>query len=69
VLPELPRLVHQALQRRQEPDLVQMLLLTELRRSNRMLAWALVGALALAGASVAGLLTVLYGMHWRLLGP
>jgi hypothetical protein len=67
-LPELPRLVHQALQRRQEPDLVQLVLVTELRRSNRMLAWALAGALALAGASVAGLLAVLYGMHWQFLG-
>ena len=68
VLPELPRLVHQALQRRQEPDLVQLVLVTELRRSNRMLAWALAGALALAGASVAGLLAVLYGIHWQVLG-
>lgn len=56
LLPELPRLIHAALQRQQEPDPVQLALLSELRRSNRLLKVTLLGALllsiGLAGAFV-----------------
>ncbi|WP_395701119.1 ubiquinone biosynthesis regulatory protein kinase UbiB [Aquabacterium sp.] len=44
LLPELPRLVHQALLRRREPDAALVALLAEQRRTNRLLSLLLVGA-------------------------
>jgi ubiquinone biosynthesis protein len=57
LLPELPRLIHAALLRQQEPDPLQLALVIELQRRNRLLKSALLGALlllsAVAGAFVA----------------
>jgi ubiquinone biosynthesis protein len=51
MLPGLPRLVHQALQRRPASDPALLALLAEQRRTNRLLQGVLVGAVGfLAGA-------------------
>jgi ubiquinone biosynthesis protein len=60
LLPELPRLVHAALVRRQEPDPLHAALLVELRRRNRWLRASLVGALAVAGLLAAAMLALLW---------
>jgi ubiquinone biosynthesis protein len=62
LLPELPRLVHRALQRRGERDpLVFEALLAEQRRTNRMLR-----ALLYGGAGfLLGVLAVQLTLHWR----
>jgi ubiquinone biosynthesis protein len=61
LLPELPRLVHQALQGRQQPDATTLALLNELRRTNQWLRSLLLGAAAfLAGFLLLQLLTL-----WR----
>jgi ubiquinone biosynthesis protein len=53
MLPELPRLVHQALQRRPGTDPALLALLAEQRRTNRLLQGVLVGGLGfLVGALV-----------------
>jgi ubiquinone biosynthesis protein len=61
LLPELPRLVHQALQGRQQPDATTLALLNELRRTNQWLRSLLLGAAGfLAGFLLLQLLTL-----WR----
>jgi ubiquinone biosynthesis protein len=50
LLPELPRLVHQALLRHQGSDPLQQALLLELRRSNQLLRGVLLGAAVLLAA-------------------
>jgi ubiquinone biosynthesis protein len=64
LLPELPRLVHQALQPRSAPEqrLLESLLL-EQKRTNRLLRWMFWGAaLLILGALMGVLLT---HSHWR----
>lgn len=57
LLPELPRLLHQALQRKNEPDPALLALLAEQRRTNRWLQALIIAALGFgAGALVARLL-------------
>jgi ubiquinone biosynthesis protein len=61
LLPELPRLVHQALLARQQPDPTTLALLNELRRTNQWLRSLLLGAAGfLAGFLLLQLLTL-----WR----
>jgi len=58
LLPELPRLVHQALQGRREPDTATLALLAELQRTLRWQRGLLVGLVTTLG--VAGFLLVLF---------
>jgi ubiquinone biosynthesis protein len=61
LLPELPRLLHQALQGRQQPDPTTQALLNELRSTNQWLRSLLLGAVGfLAGFLLLQLLTL-----WR----
>ena len=60
LLPELPRLVHQALKHRRDPDPAVLALLAEQRRTNRLLQGLLIGALGF----VAGALLVQLWLHW-----
>ncbi len=62
LLPELPRLVHQALQRAREPDRATLALLAEQRRTNRLLQALLYGAIGFIG----GVLAVQLLLHWPL---
>jgi ubiquinone biosynthesis protein len=62
MLPELPRLVHQALKQPREPDPVAMALLREQRRTNRMLQ---AGFYALVGF-VLGVLAMQLWWRWQL---
>jgi ubiquinone biosynthesis protein len=58
LLPEMPRLVHQALQQSRRPDPATLALLAEQRRTNRLLQallYALVGFVA--GALLTGWVT------------
>ncbi|NRF69073.1 ubiquinone biosynthesis regulatory protein kinase UbiB [Aquincola sp. S2] len=59
LLPELPRLIHQALLRQQGPDPAQLALLAEMRRSNRLMRSALLGGAALLAGAI-GLQLYLY---------
>jgi len=60
LLPELPRLLGQALQRRQGPDPAVLALLAEQRRTNRLLQAVVIGALGF----VVGALAMQLWMHW-----
>ena len=60
MLPELPRLIHHALQRSGQPDAATLALLAEQRRTNRLLQGLLV---ALAGF-VLGVLGTQLASHW-----
>jgi len=53
LLPELPRLVHQALQRGREPDPATLALLAEQRRTNRLLQSLLYAAAGFVGGALA----------------
>ena len=60
LLPELPRLVHQALLRGRQPDAATLALLAEQRRTNRLLQALLYGAVGF----VVGLLVTQLMQHW-----
>ncbi|OYU83989.1 MAG: ubiquinone biosynthesis regulatory protein kinase UbiB, partial [Burkholderiales bacterium PBB5] len=60
LLPELPRLVHQALQRSGQPDATTLALLAEQRRTNRLLQ----GMVYTAAGFVGGLLAAQLLMRW-----
>jgi len=60
LLPELPRLVHQALQRGGQPDATTLALLAEQRRTNRLLQ----GMVYTAAGFVGGLLAAQLLMRW-----
>ncbi|HSW09109.1 ubiquinone biosynthesis regulatory protein kinase UbiB [Aquabacterium sp.] len=60
LLPELPRLIHQALQRRRDPDPALLALLTEQRRTNRLIQGLLIG---LAGFAI-GVLVARTLLRW-----
>ena len=60
LLPELPRLVHQALLRGRLPDPAVLALLAEQRRTNRLLQAVLFAAVGF----VAGLLLTQLWTHW-----
>ena len=61
LLPELPRLVHRALQRPREPDPVLMALLREQRLTNRLLQ----ASLFIAGGFLLGALVMRMWFQWR----
>ena len=61
LLPELPRLVHQALQRGRETDPALLALLHEQRRTNKLLQALLYGAVGFLGGALL--------MHWLLNWP
>ena len=61
ILPELPRLVHQALVRSRDRDPAALALLVEQRRTNRLLQALLYGAVGF----VLGVLAVQLTLHWR----
>ena len=61
LLPELPRLVHRALQRPREPDPVLMALLREQRLTNRLLQ----AGLFVVGGFVLGALVMRFWFQWR----
>ena len=63
LLPELPRLVHQALLRGRDSDPATLALLMEQRRTNRLLQALLYGAVGF----VAGVLAMQVFLHWRAL--
>ena len=63
LLPELPRVVHQALTQRRASDPAVVALLAEQRRTNRLLQALVYGALGF----VAGALAMQLWMHWRAL--
>ena len=60
LLPELPRLVHQALLRSRAPDAAAVALLAEQRRTNRLLQALLYGVVGF----VAGVLLTQLMLHW-----
>jgi len=60
LLPDLPRLLHQSLQQRQSPDPAVMALLTEQRRTNRLLQAVLYGAIGF----VVGVLVTQILVRW-----
>jgi len=60
MLPELPRLVHQALQHRRDGDPATLALLAEQRRTNRLLQALLYGIVGFVG----GALVVQLMTHW-----
>ncbi|WP_088284840.1 ubiquinone biosynthesis regulatory protein kinase UbiB [Ideonella sp. A 288] len=61
LLPELPRLVHQALEQRREADPALLALLAEQRRTNRLLQAVLFGAVGF----IVGALATRLLMQWR----
>ena len=61
LLPELPRLVHQALLRNKAGDPATLALLVEQRRTNRLLQALLYGAVGFVG----GVLVTQILLHWR----
>ena len=63
LLPDLPRLVHQALSQRRGGDPAVLALLAEQRRTNRLLQALVYGAVGF----VAGALAMQVLMHWRVL--
>ncbi len=62
LLPELPRLVHQALHRRRGADPATLALLAEQRRTNRLLQVLVYGAVGFVGGAIA----MQWLMHWRI---
>ena len=61
LLPELPRLVHQALLRGKANDPATLALLVEQRRTNRLLQALLYAAVGFVG----GVLATQILLHWR----
>jgi len=64
LLPDLPRLMHQALKQKHEPDPALLALLAEQRRTNRLLQAVLIGV---AGFVVGAVVTQLM-MRWHVGG-
>ena len=60
LLPELPRLVHQALLRGRQPDAATLALLAEQRRTNRLLQALLYAAVGFVG----GMLVTQIMLRW-----
>ncbi len=61
MLPDLPRLIHQALQRNRDPDPALLALLAEQRRTNRLLQAVLIAAIGF----VVGAIVTQWLMRWH----